>query len=154
MSRFPASRTDPAAYDHTVELPVFYNDLDPNRHLNNVALGRFFEHARVVAHRGLRPLNGSGGSGGSGGAGAVHVLVARVAIDYLAEGRFGSPLTVGTRLASVGRSSLVEEQAAWQDGACIALCEVVLVRVDGSGPTPWSEELRAELQQLVAVPPS
>ena len=132
--RWPAERLDPESYlAPGVDLPVLYNDLDPNHHLNNVAFGRFFEHARVVANVGLRKAL----------AGAGNVLVARVAIDYLVEGRFGPPLHVRTRVARIGRSSVTLEQAAWQDGACIALAEVVLVHAIGGRSAPLPDAVQS-----------
>jgi acyl-CoA thioester hydrolase len=76
----------------------------------------------------------------------------RVCIDYLAEARFGSPLHVRTRAGDVGRSSLVELQAAWQGDVCVALCEVVLVHVRDGVPTPVTDALRAALPGTGGAP--
>lgn len=130
MPRWPADRLDPQAYPGPgIDLPVFYNDLDPNGHLNNVALGRFFEHARVagVAAGGTRAVMRESGG---------HFLVARVAVDYVSEGQFGADLHVRTRLARLGSSSLTIEQAAWQRGGCVGLAEVVLVHLREGAPAP------------------
>ncbi len=116
-----------------VDLPVFYNDLDPNGHLNNVALGRFFEHARVVdLHAGGLPSALPG-----------RLIVARVAVDYLAEGRLGAPLHVRTRLERVGTTSFAFGQAAWQGDACVGLAEVVVVHLHDDRPAPLTDAFRA-----------
>ncbi len=126
------------------DLTVMFNDLDPNNHLNNVAIGRFFEHARVTTNQNdglwqsLRP---------------GHLIVARVAIDYLTEGRIG-PVHVRTRLASLGRSSYRMEQALWQpdrDGAtaCLGLAEVTLVHLRDGRPAPLTDAFRDAAARLL-----
>jgi acyl-CoA thioester hydrolase len=145
-SRWPAERLDPEHYagpGH--DLPVFYGDLDTGGHLNNVAFGRFFEQSRFGAHRliGLPKLMDEDGG---------RFLVARVAIDYLREAHFGSPLHVRTRVHEIRNASAVEHQAAWQDGECVALSEVVMVYVTDTGPTPLPEQVRAALQQVLPSP--
>ncbi len=128
-----------------VDLTVMYNDLDPNNHLNNVAIGRFFEHARVTANQGdglwqaLRP---------------GRLIVARVAIDYLVEGRIG-PVHVRTRLASLGRTSYRMEQAAWQPqpggtASCLGLAEVTLVHLRDGRPAPLSDAFREAAAPLLS----
>lgn len=139
---------DPARLDRTnyldpgINLPVFYGDLDTNGHINNVAMGRYMEMGRLALHRehGLdRMIRGSGGN----------QLIARVAIDYLAEAHFGE-LDIRTRIASVGRTSAVEQQAAFQHDTCVALCEAVVVRLHDGKPVPWSEQERAVYESLQA----
>ena len=132
MSRFPAGRLERAGYGSFVEIPVLYGDLDTNRHVNNVSMGRFFEHARFTANMPLREVEPD-----------LHFLVARVAIDYLSEGRFGRPLTIGTRFARAGGTSLTLEQAAWQDGErVVSLCETVIVRIHDGHPAELPQAIR------------
>lgn len=121
-----------------VDLPIFYGDLDTNGHLNNVAFGRFFEQGRFTSHR-------AGGMNHVLKAQATNMLVVRVAVDYLAEARFGQPLHVRTRTGDVGTTSVVELQAAWQAEVCVALAEVVLVHVKDGRPVPVTDALRAAL---------
>ena len=118
-----------------LDLPIFFNDLDPNKHLNNVALGRFFEQARVEhfagLHRSLEP---------------GHVLlVVRVAIDYLSEGLYGTPLHLRTRTGRIGTSSVTVEQACWQDGRVVGLCEATLAHTAQGRSAPLPERTRALL---------
>jgi acyl-CoA thioester hydrolase len=135
--RWAADRLDPAAYASPgVDLPIFYGDLDTNRHVNNVALGRYFEQCRLEAHHGIgldRTLQENGGG----------LVIARVAIDYLAEVHYGGPLHVRTRVASVGRSSTQLEQAAWHGGRCVALADVVAVHRRDGAVTEWPDAVRA-----------
>lgn len=124
-----------------MDLPVLFADLDLNGHLNNVAMGRFFEHARATA------LYGSGYGDAVHGHGGSSVVV-RVAIDYLREVRLGSPLHVRSRLTRIGTSSVTLEQAAWVEGECVGLAEVVLVHTRDAVAAPWTAEAVAVLKGL------
>ncbi|MEI2774947.1 MAG: acyl-CoA thioesterase [Tetrasphaera sp.] len=136
MGRFPDERLDPQSYPPPgLDLPVLYNDIDPNGHLNNVAYGRFFEHVRVLRHDRMN----------------LHrlfelpdpyvLLVAQITIDYLAESGIGEPIHLRCRTAHVGTSSLVEEAAAWQFGSCIALATTTVVLRRGDVAAPWPPEV-------------
>ncbi len=138
--RWAPDRFDPSAYwARTFTLPVFFADLDVNFHVNNVAYGRFFEHARYTAHNeiGVVDLLRDGG----------RMLVARIAIDYLAESRLGD-LVVRLRVGRFGRSSLVEEMAAWQGDTCVALAEVTMAHRRDGAAAPWTDELREAFATL------
>jgi acyl-CoA thioester hydrolase len=133
--RWAPDRLDPKAYaPRSFTLPVFYGDLDTNGHVNNVAYGRFFEHARYTTHHEIGLVSGLGHGS--------RLIVARVAIDYLAESRLGEPLVVRVRLGSFGRTSLIEEQAAWQGDVCVALAEIVMVHQKDGVAAPWTDALR------------
>lgn len=145
-SRWPADRLDPEAYigpGH--DLPVFYGDLDTLGHLNNVAFGRFFEQSRFETHRrvGIPKLMAEN---------QARFLVARVSIDYLGEAHFGSPLHVRIKVSEIRNASVIEQQAAWQKGVCVALSEVVTVYVTDAGPTRVSEHVRTALAGLLPTP--
>lgn len=137
MSRFPQHRTDRRYYPGPgLDLPVLYNDLDPNGHLNNVAFGRFFEHARTLQHQrmGLHDLFDDPEP--------YRLLVARVSIDYLAEAGMNEAIHVRVRTKKVGGSSLVEQAAAWSGDVCIALSEDVIALRRSGAAAPWPEHLR------------
>lgn len=143
--RWPPDRLDPASYVAPgIDLPIFYGDLDTNRHVNNVALGRYFEQGRLQTHHGIgidRAVRSSGGG----------LVVARVAIDYLIEVHFGAPLHIRARVVSIGRSSMRQEQAAWQNGKCVALAEVIAVHRRDGVVAEWPDAVR-ELWRLLQVP--
>ncbi len=142
MSRWPAERLDPSSYPGPgVDLPVLYGNLDTNGHLNNVELGRFFEHARATQWAPVEFWKVVHRNGGLS-------VVVRVCIDYLAEVRLPATLHVRTRMARLGTASAAVEQGAWVDGRCVALCDVTFVHSKQGSSCPWPDEARTLLQEL------
>lgn len=136
MSRWPQDRLTPDGYPGPgLDLPVFYNDLDPNKHLNNVALGRFFEEGRVTYFAGVIDTLERG----------QLLLVVRVAIDYVSEGFYGTPLHVRSRTGRVGTTSITVEQAAWQGDRLVGLAEATLANTAEGRPAPLPEKTRTYL---------
>ncbi|HET7408912.1 MAG TPA: acyl-CoA thioesterase [Paracoccaceae bacterium] len=129
-----------ATYPYGVELAVRYGDLDTNNHMNNVAFGRFFEEGRVRLHRSL------------GGRGELEFrpIVANVSIDYLREGSWPAPVIVAAGIVRFGNSSYVVGQALFQEDACIAVSDTVMVNRAAAGPggAPLSAKLRQVLEPL------
>lgn len=137
-----ARRRDPAAYPASQTLETRFGDMDVNGHLNNVAFARLFEETRVRFNR-------AGPAAPVAGERRSSFVVAHVAIDYLAEGNYPAPVTVGYAIARIGSSSFTVAMAAFQDGACIALCDSVLVHRDPeTGPAPIPPALRERLETL------
>ncbi len=131
-----ARRRDPASYPASQTLETRFGDMDVNGHLNNVAFARLFEETRVRFNRGATTV-----------AGKSSFVVAHVAIDYLAEGNYPAPVTIGHAIARIGSSSFTVAMAAFQDGTCIALCDSVLVHRDpATGPAPLPPALRERLE--------
>ncbi len=133
-------RRDPAAYPASLTLETRFADMDVNGHLNNVAFARLFEETRVRFNRAgpAAPLAGEKRSS---------FVVAHVAIDYLAEGNYPAPVSIGYAISHIGRSSFTVAMAAFQDDQCIALCDSVLVHRDpATGPAPIPPALRERLE--------
>jgi acyl-CoA thioester hydrolase len=142
--RWAPDRTDRECYPGPgLDLPVLFGDLDTNMHVNNVMMGRFFEESRVDTNTtaGLPHMLRDVGH---------HLLIARVAIDYLQEGRYRKPLHVRMRIAKIGTTSVTYEQAAWQGEACVALAEVIAVCMTKAGPAPWPDDARTRLEEMRA----
>ena len=98
-----------------------YADTDKLGHVNNAAFSTFFETGRVeLLHDPAAPLHGPGGG----------FVIARVTIDYVAEILWPGKVDIGTRVASVGRSSVRLEQALFQDGRHGASAESVSGHID------------------------
>ena len=138
-----AWRLDPAAYPVMLEVQTRFGDLDPLRHLNNVALARIYEEGRVRLHDRLR---------GAFEADA-RVVVARVAIDYLGEGHYPQPLQLGTGVLRVGAASYTVGQGLFQDGRAIGVAETVIVYTAQGRSRRLPDGVRAALDPLVLIPP-
>ncbi len=130
-------RHQPGTYPWTAALDTRFGDMDPNRHLNNVAVMRLYEEARVRFHGMLRAAYPA--------LGRPRVLGARGEVDYLGEGRYPAPVEVGLGVASFGTSSYRAALALFQDGGCIGLCDTVIVYRGEAGPAPLPGELRSAL---------
>ncbi len=148
MAKPSPERLLAATYPWSVDVPPRFGDLDPLRHLNNAALARFYEDGRVRfidaigARAAIEPGHG--------------FVVAEVAIQYLAEGRYPDVVTVGSGVLRLGRSSFSTGHALFQYGVCIGTCETTLVHVHRKegGARPLPEALRAALaaHALAGVP--
>jgi acyl-CoA thioester hydrolase len=138
MAKPSPARLHLAAYPDVRSYDPRFGDVDRFQHLNNVAIGRYYEDSRI------RFLDTSGvrealdeGSG---------VTLAEFSMQYLLEGFYPHPLTLGTGVLRVGGASLVLGQALFQRGHCIGTSECVIVHVKaGGGPGPWPDAARAVL---------
>ncbi|WP_448192501.1 acyl-CoA thioesterase [Azospirillum sp. sgz301742] len=132
------SLTDPAAYPFWIEERVRFADLDLLGHVNNNALGVYFESARVAlmeACGGFRPDT------------PWTVVLARSLIEYKAEMLYPGTARIGIRVLRLGNSSLTLGAAIFDGDTCVATQECVCVIVDPAAhrPTPLTPALRAML---------
>ncbi len=127
-------------YPVSVVMQTRFQDIDPNRHLNNVAFASLFENARVRLNRELRPWNDRPKNERS--------MVAAVTINYLREGQYPDDVEVSSGVSKIGTSSYVIAQAMFQNGLCIATCDSVIVcRTDGEGK-PLRAPVVAALEKM------
>jgi acyl-CoA thioester hydrolase len=115
-----------------------YGDTDRQGHVNNAIFATFLETGRVDML-----INGGVELMGPDGA----FVLARLLIDYRKEVNWPGEVEIGTRVLSVGRSSLRLDHAVFKDGECVASGEsvVVLTDVNTRGSKPFSDEARAFL---------
>jgi acyl-CoA thioester hydrolase len=136
MARPDPARLDPAHYPHTTTIQTRFQDLDVLGHINNVAMAALFESARVRFNRALDLAGWSG----------HRWLVARVEINYLAEGYFPDDVEVATGIGEIDNRSWQILSAAFQRGACIATCDVVIVMNASGGLTTLPDDFRGGLE--------
>ncbi|WP_207480802.1 acyl-CoA thioesterase [Arenibaculum pallidiluteum] len=143
---------DARTYRYWIDEHVRFADLDPLGHANNNAIGAYFEASRVALFGAAgKPLGGgSGGGSAAGTSPGTSVVLARIAIDFLAELRYGAALRVGTRVLAMGRTSVTLGAAVFADGRCAAASEGVCVLFDLATrrPTVLPDELRARLTEV------
>lgn len=100
---------------------IRYGDTDKLGHVNNAVFSTYLETGRtrllLDPQRRVAPE----------GAGFV---IVRLVLDYRAEILWPGQVDIGTGVAAVGRSSMTLVQAVFQDGACCATAETVVVLFD------------------------
>ena len=137
MPRPTAHLPNPASYPYTDTIQTRFQDLDPLGHINNVAMAALFESARVRFNRmmGLAAWAGH------------RWLVARVEINYIAEGQFPADMEIATGIGEIGTRSWHILSAAFQGGAVIATCDTVIVMSNAGGATAFPDDFRAALEK-------
>ena len=146
MARPPEWRKQPDVYPQQQEMHTRFQDIDPNRHLNNVAFASLFENARVQMHKEARPWADRPRN--------ERTMVVELTVNYLGEGSFPEPVTVCTGVGKLGTSSWTIYQAMFQDGRCIATSDsVIACRTDGEAK-PLRAELRESLEKLLVSEPA
>lgn len=134
----------------TIPVPVRWADLDAYNHVNNVAMLRILEEARILAFW-QHPTAGPGESIptavlGSGAGADTHTVVARQEIEYLRPlGYTRTPVDVQLWLGSIGGASIdvcYEVHDAGSTSAPYARALTTVVVIDAAQGTP--RRLRAE----------
>lgn len=138
MARPDAALLDPARYPFAHQITTRFADIDPNQHLNNVALAALMEDARVRFNLAL---------GSAIKIGERRAMVASVAMDYLSQGHFPDPVTVHCGVERTGNSSWTVVQLLIQSGRPVAFARSVLVAIADDRPSPIAEDYRAVLAQ-------
>jgi acyl-CoA thioester hydrolase len=134
-------RLDPASYPLKTVVPSRFRDLDTLGHINNVAIGSFYEEGRAALNRTAFPHAFRHKHN-------MRMLIADVHIAYLGEAHYPGDLEVRTGVGHVGRTSYRLDLALFQNGACIGVCETVLVNTDGAKPADIPTEGREALEAL------
>ncbi|ANW66830.1 hypothetical protein MMUR_12360 [Mycolicibacterium murale] len=139
-------RPDPArmhlpVYPVTKTISSRYADLDPNGHLNNVALTAMHEDIRATLNYQIFPLVHIPG------ADTVRLLISQNVVHFLAEAHWPATIEAGIGVARIGRTSFVLSSALFDDQRCISLSDTVVVTAQDR-PVPLSEATRSALEAL------
>ena len=137
MAKPEAALLHPSRFAFVHDITTRFADLDPNGHINNVAMAAVFEDGRV------RFIQGAGFREALG---ALRFMVVSVGIDYLAQAHFPGPLTCHTAALSVGTSSWTIQQLVLQSGAPVATARTTVVCTDGLRPVALPDPLRTLLE--------
>ncbi len=140
--------TDPAAFPVSRSLTPRYADLGGDGRVTTVALGRWFEEARVAAElpRFRRLAEG-------GGSGPFRILLAAQRIRRLAPLALGTEYRVATGVRRIGGSSFSYGHGVFAGDRCVAVSDSVTVLATGAGPSGLPDELRADLAALTIDEP-
>jgi acyl-CoA thioester hydrolase len=117
-----------------------FGDTDAFGHINNAVISTFLESGRSELLR----------IGGEiAAATGCHFLLAHVSIDFRGELNWPGEVTIGSRVAKIGRTSLAFDQAIFQHGICRVVSASTLVQVNASLKT--SAELTGEARKHFAI---
>ncbi len=144
MARPDPALLDPARYPFRTETTTRFADVDPNRHLNNVALAAMMEDGRVRFNFAI---------GFREAIAPRRAMVASMGIEYLAQGYFPDPVEVQAGIESVGRTSFVIIQLLTQGGRNVAFARSVIVCIEGDAPSPIPDTFRQELTEKWGLKP-
>jgi acyl-CoA thioester hydrolase len=145
MTDKPASPERPApppldAYPLRATDTLRYADTDRQGHVNNAAFATFCESGRVAfLYSPEKPLLPAGAA----------FVIARLVIDFRTEINWPGQVEIGTRVASIGRSSFVLAQGLFQNGMCVATAENVIVLMDEATrkSRPLTDEILRALEE-------
>jgi acyl-CoA thioester hydrolase len=130
--------------DGTADYPIHvamqprFGDVDLHLHLNNVAQARFYEEGVARFHR--TELDGFWNDGAA--------VVGEIRIRYLAEGKYPGPLILYGGICRIGNSSYAIEQALWQEGRQLSVCQTTNVYRRRSASARIPDALRARLDEF------
>lgn len=134
--------TERGAYKHWTNVNLRYGDTDRQGHINNAVFCTLYESGRVdfLFRQDGSLLAGPGKS----------VVIARIALDYLQELNFPGVVEVGSKILSIGNSSMKIGQGLFMGDTCYSTAESVIVLVDDETKrsTPIPENLLAVLRGM------
>jgi acyl-CoA thioester hydrolase len=118
-----------------------YRDTDRQGHINNAVYSTFLETGRVEM------LYGGDDRVVEPGA---NFVIARLEMDFLAEGRWPGSVEIGSAVERIGRSSLTIDQLVCQDGVPLARAKTVIVSMNDETrkSQPLSEAALAKLERF------
>jgi acyl-CoA thioester hydrolase len=100
-----------------------YADTDRQGHVNNAVFATMLETGRAeLLYNPDAPLHSEG----------CAFVIASLHLDFLAEITWPGKVDIGSRVATVGRSSVTIEQGLFQNGLCAATARTVVVHVNES----------------------
>jgi acyl-CoA thioester hydrolase len=136
----PNLRAVLATYPVHVEILTRFSDIDPQHHINNVAVAEFYQESRLGFHRALNAMYWERPHGS-------RTLVARHEMDYLAEIAYPGRVIVGVGLLKVGNTSYTLGSGMFQNDACVGIASTVLVHANAQGPAALPSAMREVLEK-------
>lgn len=119
-----------------------FNDTDALGHINNASFATWFEEARRFIFRYFVPdLDPK----------KWNLIIARVEIDYCAQGQYQHDVTIMTHVEKIGNSSFALMQEAFQNDVLLSKSKAYMVHFDygTQKSVPIPEGIREKLSQLI-----
>jgi len=132
------------AYPNVRRENIRYRDTDRQGHVNNAVFSTFYECSRVaVLFDPERDLVSP----------QRQFVIARSEIDFLAEVTWPGHVDIGICITRVGTSSIVAEQAIFQNGVCASTARSIMVLMDTTTrkSTPLPEHILQSIADLKVV---
>lgn len=129
-------RLDPGRFPCRIQVTTRFADLDPNGHVNNLAIAAAIEDGRVRMFDALGRYEGA------------RRIILSLTLEFLGEADHSRHLDVFSGVLSIGRTSWTVEQFAMQGDTAVAWSTAtLLMMIDGKPrmPGPWREGLRSVL---------
>jgi acyl-CoA thioester hydrolase len=134
-----------ASFSFSVEVRPRYCECDGQGHVSNVVYPAYLEFGRLQFFKAANDPEPHDF--------AFQHVTAELHLRYLAACFYDEPLRVASRLARLGGSSAVMEQAiAGADGSLRAIARMALVRSRDGRALPWSDAQRAALERFEGRP--
>jgi acyl-CoA thioester hydrolase len=130
----------PLCFEHR----TLYADMDAFRHLNNGAIGRFFEEGRADLN-----IQIFGPNVMTDPPDGLQLLFASVHIDFLKQAHYPGFVEIATAVNRIGNSSWGVVQAGFQEGMCFAITEAAMVKAVHGRPVALNEREREVMQGLL-----
>ncbi|MFL6622532.1 MAG: acyl-CoA thioesterase [Sulfurifustis sp.] len=100
-----------------------YCDTDRQGHVNNAVFATLLETGRVeILYKPEEPLAEPGASW----------VIARLTLEFMSEISWPGRVDIGTRVKTIGRSSVTLEQGLFQNGKLVGRGETVMVQMNDS----------------------
>jgi acyl-CoA thioester hydrolase len=140
VGRLDRERLGAPGFGIAAEIPVRYDDIDGQGHVNNAAAAVILQEARTHFHAAARDTKMPAG---------LLSMVASLSIEFVGEMFFPGFVEVRTGVLRVGRTSYVLGQVGRQGGRITLYGETVLVVADADGPAPIPDAARAAYKRLL-----
>ncbi|MBV9840076.1 MAG: thioesterase family protein [Sphingomonadaceae bacterium] len=143
MPRIAPELLDTGRYPFVHEVATRFADVDPNWHINNVAMAAAFEDARARFMRSIGVHDALNG---------MRILIVSAHYEYLAEAHYPQPIVVHVGVVGRGRTSWTVGQVAVQAGQACGYCQATFVALDDAGPAVPHAPIRDALDANIIRP--